>query len=121
MLCSFIANLNNFFVIFLEINSREERNRLFFDDEPFDMMNKSSDNWLNESLNNKASSSMWNGQQMQDSVLLQLDDVEQNVRIAVEREQEVEHIVQSISELHSVFKVKMIIFLHLIYFFFLFG
>lgn len=55
---------------------------------------------------NSEPSSSWQGQQRQDSVLLQLDDAEQNVRIAVEREQEVEHIVQSISELHNVFKVK---------------
>ncbi|XP_032453208.1 syntaxin-16 [Nasonia vitripennis] len=86
-----------------KINSREERNRLFFDDEPFNMMNKT-DYWLNESTSSEPTSSMWQGQQRQDHVLLQLDDVEQDIRIAVEREQEVENIVQSISELQNVFK-----------------
>ncbi|XP_014217438.1 syntaxin-16 [Copidosoma floridanum] len=89
-----------------KINSREERNRLFFDDEPFNLMNNksSSEFWLTEPSNNDSASNSWQGQQHQDSVLLQLDDTEQNVRIAMEREQEVEHIVQSISELHDVFK-----------------
>lgn len=68
------------------------------------MMNKT-DCWLNESTSSAPSSSMWQGQQRQDHVLLQLDDVEQDIRIAVEREQEVENIVQSISELQNVFKV----------------
>jgi syntaxin 16 len=96
------------YVIILEINSREERNRLFFHDEPFDLMNKSSDYWSNESTNNEPSTSLWPNEQSQDSVLLQIDDVEQNIKIAAEREQEVEHIVQSISELHDVFKVAII-------------
>lgn len=91
-----------------EINSREERNRLFFDDEPFNMMSKSTDYWLNDSVSIESGSSSWQSQQRQDSVLLQLDDAEQDVRIAVEREQEVENIVQSISELHNVFKVSFI-------------
>lgn len=71
------------------------------------MTNKSSstDYWLSESTN-EPNSSFW-PKQRQDSVLLQLDDTEQEVKIAVEREQEVEHIVQSISELHSVFKVLL--------------
>lgn len=95
-------------ICFLDINSREERNKLFFDDEPFNMSNKTSstDYWLSESAN-EPNSSFWPNKQKQDSVLLQLDDTEQEVRIAVEREQEVEHIVQSISELHSVFKVHL--------------
>ena len=69
------------------------------------MMSKSSDYWLNDSINSEPSSSLWQSEQRQDSVLLQLEDTEQNVRIAVEREQEVENIVKSISELHDVFKV----------------
>lgn len=81
---------------------------MFFDDELFNMTNNkssSSDYWLNESISNE-SSSLWQGQQKQDHVLLQLDDVEQDVRIAVEREKEVEHIVKNITELHDVFKVS---------------
>ena len=72
------------------------------------MNNKSSDLWLNESSNIETSTTMWQTQQQQDSILLQLDDAEQNVRIAVEREQEVENIVKNISELHSVFKVSLL-------------
>ncbi|KAJ8668885.1 hypothetical protein QAD02_000144 [Eretmocerus hayati] len=87
-----------------KINSREERNRLFFDDEIFNLTNQTPDYWLSDSADNNTSSSSWDNQQRQDSILLQLDDAEQSVRIAMEREQEVQTIVQNISELNSVFK-----------------
>ncbi|KAJ8676521.1 hypothetical protein QAD02_012308 [Eretmocerus hayati] len=87
-----------------KINSREERNRLFFDDEIFNLTNQTPDYCLSDSADNNTSSSSWDNQQRQDSILLQLDDAEQIVRIAMEREQEVQTIVQNISELNSVFK-----------------
>ncbi|XP_014234161.1 syntaxin-16 [Trichogramma pretiosum] len=83
-----------------KINSREERNKLFFEDEFF---SKSSDYMFNDVIDTDTSANSWPSHQKQD-VLLQLDDAELDVQMASEREQEVEHIVKSVSELHDVFK-----------------
>lgn len=89
------------------MNSREERNRKFFEDEQTPVLNGSMDLWLAESSQNDVNSSFWQeGQQKQESILLNFDEAEDNIRQALEREQEVGHIVHSISELNHIFKVS---------------
>lgn len=89
------------------MNSREERNRKFFEDEQTQVLNGSTDLWLSESFQGDTNSNSWHeGQQKQESVLLNFDEAEENIRQALEREQEVGHIVHSISELNHIFKVS---------------
>lgn len=86
-----------------QVNSREERNRKFFEDEQTPVLNGSMDLWLAES--SQTDTNFWQeGQQKQESVLLNFDEAEENIRQALEREQEVGHIVHSISELNHIFK-----------------
>lgn len=88
-----------------QVNSREERNRKFFEDEQTQVLNGSTDLWLSESFQGDTNSNSWHeGQQKQESVLLNFDEAEDNIRQALEREQEVGHIVHSISELNHIFK-----------------
>lgn len=64
------------------------------------------DSWAGTGTNyNDSTDQYWQStQQQQESVLLQLEDAEENIRIAAEREQEVGHIVQSIYDLNHIFK-----------------
>ena len=97
--------------MFSEVNSREERNRQFFEEEQTPVLNGSVDLWLSESTHEDSTSNYWQqDQQQQQSVLLNFDDAEENIRLAMEREQEVGHIVHSISELNHIFKVSKIKF-----------
>ena len=63
------------------------------------------DTWLLES--NETNSDSWNNsQQQQDSVLLQLEDSDDRIKLAVEREEQIGNIVQSIADLRHIFKVR---------------
>lgn len=64
------------------------------------------DPWLFES--NETNSDSWNNsqQQQQDSVLLQLEDSDDRIKLAVEREEQIGNIVQSIADLRHIFKVR---------------
>lgn len=64
------------------------------------------DTWLLES--NETNSDSWNHsqQQQQDSVLLQLEDSDDRIKLAVEREEQIGNIVQSIADLRHIFKVR---------------
>ncbi|XP_063990098.1 syntaxin-16 [Diachasmimorpha longicaudata] len=88
-----------------QVNSREERNRQFFEDDQLLLPNFSADSWT-ESNYNESNDQFWQPmqQQRQESVLLQLEEAEISMRQAAEREQEVGHIVQSIADLNYIFK-----------------
>lgn len=80
--------------------------------------NGSSDQWLTDTPadnDNDSSDYYWQAapQQMQlgESVLLQLEEAENNVKMAGQRQNQVGHIVQSISELNHIFKVHQIMYL----------
>ncbi|XP_015601519.1 syntaxin-16 [Cephus cinctus] len=88
-----------------QINSREERNRQYFTEDETLLRNVTTDSWLSEPSYEENSSDYWQqGPRQQESVLLQIDDPEQRMRLAEEREKEVGHIVQSISDLNHIFK-----------------
>lgn len=57
---------------------------------------------------NETNSDSWDNreQQQQDSVLLQLEDTEDRMKLAVEREEQIGNIVQSIADLRHIFKVR---------------
>lgn len=63
------------------------------------------DTWLVES-NETIANSWHENEQRQDSVLLQLEDTEDRTRLALEREEQIGNIVQSISDLRHIFKVR---------------
>ncbi|KAG7213787.1 hypothetical protein KM043_003007 [Ampulex compressa] len=86
-----------------QVKSREERNSKFFtEDQPF-LSNMSSDTWMTES--GEGNADFWqNNEQRQDSVLLQLEDTEDRTRLAMEREEQIGSIVQSIANLRHIFK-----------------
>lgn len=65
------------------------------------------DSWPAESPSNEINDQFWQPrqQQKQETVLLMLEDAEESMKQAVEREQEVNHIVQSIADLNYIFKV----------------
>lgn len=91
-----------------EIQKREERNSLFFieDGTANSITEHSTDFWLDDVETKDIDTEfVQNNQQYQDSVLLQIEDADENVKLASEREHQVNHIVKSISELHHVFKV----------------
>ncbi|XP_015172748.1 PREDICTED: syntaxin-16 [Polistes dominula] len=80
-----------------QIKSREERSNQFFSE---DMASAS---WLMES--NDSKTDYWEeDEQRQESVLLHLEDPEERLKMAVEREQQIGNIVQSISDLKYIFK-----------------
>ncbi|KAF7990459.1 hypothetical protein HCN44_000264 [Aphidius gifuensis] len=90
-----------------QINSREERNRPFFEEDQMFFPDNSNDSWTTgTNYNDNNTEQYWelSQQQKQQSVLLQIEEAEENIRIAAEREQEVGHIVQSITDLNYVFK-----------------
>lgn len=90
----------------LEIKSREERSNQFFtEDQSIFLNNSVTDTWLVES--NETNTETWyNNEQRQDSILLQLEETEDRMKVAVEREEQIGNIVQSIADLRHIFKVR---------------
>ncbi|XP_011309680.1 syntaxin-16 [Fopius arisanus] len=89
-----------------QVNSREERNRPFFEEDQLLLPDVSTDSWVPDNNYNEPNDQFWQPvqQQRQESVLLQLEEAENSMRQAAEREQEVGHIVQSIADLNYIFK-----------------
>ncbi|XP_006617454.1 syntaxin-16 [Apis dorsata] len=87
-----------------QVKSREERSNQFFtEDQSIFLNNTTTDTWLMES--NELNSDSWeNNEQKQDSVLLQLEDPEDRMKLAMEREEQIGNIVQSIADLRHIFK-----------------
>ncbi|CAL7934723.1 unnamed protein product [Xylocopa violacea] len=87
-----------------QIKSREERsNRFFTEDQSMFLNSSPTDTWLIES--NGINSDSWdNNERRQDSVLLQLEDPEDRMKLALEREEQIGNIVQSIADLKYIFK-----------------
>ncbi|KAK2580813.1 hypothetical protein KPH14_011546 [Odynerus spinipes] len=86
-----------------QIKSREERSNKFFSEDQSFLSNVASDSWLMESNDPKID--FWEeDEQRQESVLLQLEDPEERLKLAVEREQQIGSIVQSIADLKYIFK-----------------
>jgi len=91
--------------MFTEVKSREERNNQFFTEDQSLLDNVATDSWLTDS--NEASANYWQkGEQRQDSVLLQLEEPEDRMKLALEREEQIGSIVQSIADLKYIFKVS---------------
>lgn len=89
------------------MKSREERNSRFFAEDQTFLNNVATDSWLTES--NEASNHYWQkNEQRQDSVLLQLEEPEDRMKLALEREEQIGSIVQSIADLKHIFKVTHI-------------
>jgi syntaxin 16 len=88
-----------------EVKSREERNNQFFTEDQSLLDNVATDSWLTDS--NEASANYWQkDMQRQDSVLLQLEEPEDRMKLALEREEQIGSIVQSIADLKYIFKVN---------------
>nr|XP_003706209.1 PREDICTED: syntaxin-16 [Megachile rotundata] len=87
-----------------QVKSREERSNQFFtEDQSIFLNNASTDTWLMES--NEISTDSWHeNEQRQNSVLLQLEDSEDRTKLALEREEQIGNIVQSIADLRHIFK-----------------
>lgn len=87
-----------------QVKSREERSNQFFtEDQSIFLNNASTDTWLMES--NETSTDSWHeNEQRQNSVLLQLEDSEDRTKLALEREEQIGNIVQSIADLRHIFK-----------------
>ncbi|XP_076239090.1 syntaxin 16 [Calliopsis andreniformis] len=87
-----------------QVKSREERSNQFFtEDQSIFLNNAMTDSWLEET--NEMNATSWpDNEQRQDSVLLQLEDTEDRVKLAVEREEKIGNIVQSIADLRYIFK-----------------
>lgn len=90
-----------------QVNSREERNRPFFEEDQMLLPEIVSDSWPPESMPNDNGDQFWQPRQKQESVFLQMENAEASMRQAAEREQEVGHIVQSIADLNHIFKVSL--------------
>jgi len=89
------------------MKSREERNNQFFAEDQSLLDNVATDSWLTES--NEAASNYWQkNEQRQDSVLLQLEEPEDRMKLAMEREEQIGNVVQSIADLKHIFKVNYI-------------
>lgn len=89
------------------MKSREERNSQFFAEDQSLLNNIATDSWLTES--NEATADYWQkNEQRQDSVLLQLEEPEDRMKLALEREEQIGNIVQSIGDLKHIFKVNYI-------------
>lgn len=97
---SIIFSYNKFLA---EVKSREERNSQFFAEDQYLLDNVATDSWLTES--NEATAWQKN-EQRQDSVLLQLEEPEDRMKLALEREEQIGSIVQSIADLKHIFKVN---------------
>ncbi|KZC09068.1 PREDICTED: syntaxin-16 [Dufourea novaeangliae] len=87
-----------------QIKSREERSNQFFpEDQSIYLNNTTTDTWLVDT--NETNAESWHiNEQRQDSVLLQLDDSEDRMKFAMEREEQIGSIVQSIADLRHIFK-----------------
>ncbi|EFN81073.1 syntaxin-16 [Harpegnathos saltator] len=86
-----------------QVKSREERNSQFFADDQSLLDNVATDSWLAES--NEAAADYWpKDERRQDSVLLQLEEPEDRMKLALEREEQIGSIVQSIADLKHIFK-----------------
>ncbi|XP_072757464.1 syntaxin-16 [Anoplolepis gracilipes] len=86
-----------------QVKSREERNSQFFTEDQSLLDNVATDSWLTES--NEATADYWQkNEQRQDSVLLQLEESEDRIKLALEREEQIGSIVQSIADLKHIFK-----------------
>lgn len=89
------------------MKSREERNSQFFTEDQSLLENVATDSWLAES--NEAAADYWpRDERRQDSVLLQLEEPEDRMKLALEREEQIGSIVQSIADLKHIFKVSYI-------------
>lgn len=89
-----------------QLNSREERSRQYFEEDQEFISVEPSDSWATDLKFAQVSGGNYDqqeGQQMQQEVLLEFDE-EERTREAMIREQEVGHIVQSISDLNHIFK-----------------
>lgn len=86
-----------------QIKSREERSNKFFSEDQAFLNNVTPDSWLMESDDTKTNF-FEEDEQRQDSVLLQLEDPEERLKLAVEREQQIGNIVQSIADLKYIFE-----------------
>ena len=87
-----------------QVKSREERSNHFFtEDQSIYSSSAMTDTWLVES-NETIANSWHENEQRQDSVLLQLEDTEDRTKLALEREEQIGNIVQSISDLKHIFK-----------------
>lgn len=87
------------------MKSREERNNQFFAEDQSLLDNVANDSWLTE-LNEAAGDYWQKSGQRQDSVLLQLEESEDRMKLAMEREEQIGNIVQSIGDLKHIFKVN---------------
>ncbi|XP_034187643.1 syntaxin 16 [Osmia lignaria lignaria] len=87
-----------------QVKSREERSNQFFtEDQSIFLNNTAGDTWLMES--NETSADLWHeNEQKQSSVLLQLEEPEDRMKLALEREEKIGNIVQSIADLRYIFK-----------------
>ncbi|KAL6268630.1 hypothetical protein P5V15_001764 [Pogonomyrmex californicus] len=85
-----------------QVKSREERNNQFFTEDQSLLNNVSTDSWLIEP--NEASDYWQKSEQRQDSVLLQLEESEDRMKLAMEREEQIGNIVHSIGDLKYIFK-----------------
>lgn len=89
------------------MKSREERNSQFFAEDHSLLDNVATDSWLAES--NEAAADYWlENERRQDSVLLQLEEPEDRMKLALEREEQIGNIVQSIGDLKHIFKVHYV-------------
>ncbi|XP_024870922.1 syntaxin-16 [Temnothorax curvispinosus] len=86
-----------------QVKSREERNNQFFAEDQSLLNNVATDPWLME-LNEAAGDYWQRSEQRQDSVLLQLEEPEDRMKLAMEREEQIGSIVQSIGDLKHIFK-----------------
>ncbi|XP_018356239.1 PREDICTED: syntaxin-16 [Trachymyrmex septentrionalis] len=86
-----------------QVKSREERNNQFFAEDQSLLNNIATDSWVTEL--NEAAGDYWpKNEQRQDSVLLQLEEPEGRMKLAMEREEQIGSIVQSIADLKHIFK-----------------
>ncbi|XP_033327122.1 syntaxin 16 [Megalopta genalis] len=87
-----------------QIKSREERSNQFFtEDQSIFSNNATNDTWLFDYDQTNAES-WYENEQRQDSVLLQLEDPKDRMKFAMEREEQIGSIVQSIADLRHIFE-----------------
>ncbi|XP_078036473.1 syntaxin 16 [Augochlora pura] len=87
-----------------QIQSREERSNQFFtEDQSIFSNNATNDTWLLDYEQTNAES-WYENEQRQDSVLLQLEDPKDRMKFAMEREEQIGSIVQSIADLRHIFE-----------------
>ncbi|KYN04874.1 Syntaxin-16 [Cyphomyrmex costatus] len=89
--------------LFKKVKSREERNNQFFAEDQSLLNSIATDSWVTE-LNEAAGNNWQKNEQRQDSVLLQLEEPEDRMKLAMEREDQIGSIVQSIADLKHIFK-----------------